>query len=145
MGEYTQDNRLIQVFTTLGEDVLLLQSFHGQEGVSRLFHFELRMLSENRSIKFEEIIGKKATIKIILPGLGERYINGIISSFAQGGSSPLEGGEKPTVFTSYHATLAPWLWVLSRSIDCRIFQAMTVPDIIAAVFKEHGFSDFENR
>ncbi|MEP7337335.1 MAG: type VI secretion system tip protein TssI/VgrG [Acidobacteriota bacterium] len=145
MSNYTQDNRRIQVFTTLGEDVLLLQGFNGQEGVSRLFQFDLRMHSENRSIKFEDIVGKKATIKVVLPDLSERYINGIVSSFAQGGSSPLQGGEKPTVFTHYHATLVPWLWVLTRTSDCRIFQNMPVPDIISKVFKEHGFSDFENR
>jgi len=145
MGEYKQDNRLIQVATPLGADELLLRSFHGQEGVSQLFRFDLLMHSENRSINFEAVVGKKATVSIHLPDGKVRYINGIINSFSQGGSSPLEGGTTPAVFTSYYATLVPWLWVLTRSSDCRIFQNLAVPDIITKVFKDHGFSDFANR
>jgi len=37
--------------------------------------------------------------------------------------------------------MVPWLWLLTRSADCRIFQAMTVPDILKQVFSDHGFSD----
>jgi type VI secretion system secreted protein VgrG len=143
--EYTQDNRQIQITTPLGKDELLLLGFTGQEGVSRLFSFDLRMLSENRSIKFESIVGKKATISFTLPDGEVRHINGIISSFAQGGSSMLENAEKPTVFSHYTATLVPWFWLLTRSSDCRIFQEMTVPEILEKVFKEHGFSDYKNR
>src|SRR5262249_49957139 len=51
----------------------------------------------------------------------------------------------PTVFASYFATLVPWLWTLTRTSDCRIFQNLPVPDIIAKIFKEYGFSDFANR
>jgi type VI secretion system secreted protein VgrG len=144
MSQYKQDNRLIQVFTTLGKDVLLLEGFHGLEGVSRLFNFELQMLSEKRDLPFEEIVGKKATIKILQSGMDNRYINGIISSFTQRGSSPLEHAQNPEL-TNYSATLVPWLWVLTRTSDCRIFQQMTVPDILSQVFKEHGFSDFKFR
>jgi len=142
---YTQDNRFIRIDTTLGVDELLLQSFNGEEGISRPFHFELAMHSENRSIQFDSIVGKKATVTVFLPDGSPRYINGIVSSFSQGGSSPLEGGMSPTVFTSYYATLVPWLWALTRTSDCRIFQNLSVPDIIAKVFKDHGFSDFASR
>jgi len=137
VGEYTQDHRLISIHTVLGKDVLLLQGFSGQEGISTLFHFDLTMHSENRSIPFESIVGKKATIKVLLADGSERYINGIISSFSQSGASP--------VFASYHATLAPWFWLLTRTSDCRIFQNMAVPDIIIKLFQEHGFSDFKNK
>jgi type VI secretion system secreted protein VgrG len=34
----------------------------------------------------------------------------------------------------YHAVVRPWLWFLSRTADCRIFQDMTVPDIVKTVF-----------
>ncbi len=145
MPTYTQDNRLIQIITPLGADELLLRSFHGQESVSQLFRFELLMHSENRSIKFDDIVGKNATIRMFLPGGEERYINGIISAFAQGGTTPLEGGTTPKIFAHYHATLVPWFWLLTRTSDCRVFQNLTVPEILEQVFKQHGFSDFKNR
>jgi type VI secretion system secreted protein VgrG len=138
----TQENRLISIATTLGKDKLLLYRFDGNEGISRLFHFDLYMHSLQRDISFKDIVGKKATVTLVLPDGQKRYINGLISSFSQGGSSPLTGGEKPVNFTHYHATLVPWLWVLTRSTDCRIFQDLSVPDIIQKVFQEHGFKDF---
>jgi type VI secretion system secreted protein VgrG len=143
LGEYTQANRLIRVETVLGKDVLLLQGFRGQESVSRLFHFDLYMHSENRSIKMESIVGKKATVVIVLPDKKERYINGIISSFSQAGSTPLEMGSTPKIFAHYSATLVPQMWMLTRTSDCRIFQEMTVPDILAKIFQEHNLA-FKN-
>ncbi len=145
MPEYKQENRIIRITTPLGEDELLLQGFDGQEGISRLFHFSLRLMSENRSIKFEDIVGKRATVVIVLPDGSERFINGLISSFAQGGSSTLEGGEKPTVFSHYSASLVPWFWMLTRTSDCRIFQEMTAPEILEKIFKDNGFSDYKNK
>ena len=66
-----------------------------------------------------------------------RYINGFISRFAQTGSDAR--------FTYYRAEVVPWLWFLTRTADCRIFQNMTVPDIITKIFKDLGFTDFKNR
>ncbi len=145
MATYTQDNRQIQITTPLGKDELLLTGFTGQEGVSRLFSFDLRMLSENRSVKLEDLVGKKATIKMTLPDGSERLINGIVNSFTQGGSTMMEGGTTPKIFANYTATLVPWLWLLTRTSDCRIFQEMTVPDILEKIFKDNGFTDYKNR
>ena len=46
-------------------------------------------------------------------------------------------------YARYRATIVPWLWLLTRTTDCRIFQDKTVPDIIEAVFKHYGFSDYQ--
>jgi type VI secretion system secreted protein VgrG len=145
LATYTQDNRQIQILTPLGKDELLLTGFTGQEGVSRLFSFDLRMLSENRSIKFEDLVGKKATIKITLPDASERFVNGFVSSFTQGGSTMMEGGTAPKIFANYTATIVPWLWLLTRTSDCRIFQEMSVPDILEKIFKDNGFTDYKIR
>jgi type VI secretion system secreted protein VgrG len=143
VAEYKQDLRPIQVFTPLGEDALLLQRFDGHEGISSLFQFNLYMHSENRSISFDSIVGKKATIKIILRDGKERYINGLISSFSQAGSTMMEGGTNPKMLFHYNATLVPWFWMLTRTTDCRIFQNQKVPDIIKTIFQEYGFNDFD--
>ena len=39
-------HRLLSVTTPLGPDAFLLTGFSGKEGLSRLFQFELEMLSE---------------------------------------------------------------------------------------------------
>ena len=43
----------------------------------------------------------------------------------------------------YRATVRPWLWFLTRTADCRIFQDMSAPDIIKKVFQDHPIADFE--
>ncbi|HYO62031.1 MAG TPA: type VI secretion system tip protein TssI/VgrG, partial [Pyrinomonadaceae bacterium] len=134
---YTQDYRMIQVATPLGKDVLLLQGFRGQEGISELFRFELTMHSENRAIALDSLVGKNVSVKIVHDNGKERHVHGIVSSFTQGGSSPN--------FAHYHATVVPWLWLLTRTTDCRIFQNMSVPDIIQKIFQERNFTDFKNK
>ena len=132
---YTQENRLIALETPLGDDVLLLQGFTGSEAISRMFQFHLDLLSENRSIAFSDIVGKRVTVKVSLASGDERFFNGFVSRFAQSGSDAR--------FTYYQMEVVPWLWFLTRNADCRIFQNMTIPDIIQKVFKDRGFTDFK--
>ncbi len=134
----TQATRHIAIDTPLGEDVLLLQSFSAVEEVSRLFEFNLNLLSEDYEINFEDIIGQNVTISMELPQGGKRYWNGYINRFVQGVTTSVQ-------FAQYRATMVPWLWFLTRTSDCRIFQNLTVPDIIKQIFNDLGFSDIEDR
>ncbi len=133
---YTQKDRLISLQTPLGEDVLLLQTFRGYEGISQLFRFQLDLLSENPSVAFDQIVGQRVTITIKLADGSERCINGFVSRFAQSRTDER--------FAHYQAEVVPWLWFLTRAADCRIFQNMTVPDIITKIFKDLDFTDFKN-
>src|SRR6266436_4152271 len=133
---YTQDKRIIAIDTPLGKDVLLLHGFAAQEGISRLFRISAEFLSENASIDFTKIIGQQVCISLTLADGSKRYFNGHVSRFSQTGMDER--------FTHYHAEIVPWLWFLTRRADCRIFQNMTIPDIVAKVFKDRGFGDFRN-
>ncbi|MGC1486080.1 MAG: type VI secretion system tip protein VgrG [Candidatus Acidiferrum sp.] len=133
---YTQDDRIIAIDTPLGKDVFLLQGFAAQEAVSRLFRVSAELWSENSSIDFNKIIGQQVTVSLKLADGSKRYFNGHVSRFAQSGVDQR--------FTHYHAEIVPWLWFLTRRADCRIFQNMTIPDIVAKVFKDRGFGDFRN-
>jgi type VI secretion system secreted protein VgrG len=132
---YSQENRFIAIDTPLGDDVLLLRGFSGYEGLSRLFRFDLDLLSEDTAIPFADIVGQNVTLTIALADGSTRYFNGFISRFVQ------KGGDLQ--FTYYQAEMVPWLWFLTRTADCRIFQNMTVPDIIMQIFRDLGFSDFK--
>ena len=133
---YTQDNRFIRIDTTLGSDVLLLQSFTGTEGISRLFKFELELLSEHRKITFSDIVGKAATITVYLSDRSPRYFNGLVSRFRQ---ADADGN-----FFRYTAEIVPTLWLLDRIVDCRIFQQLTPLQIIEKLLAEVGITDFRN-
>ncbi|HSE57855.1 MAG TPA: type VI secretion system tip protein VgrG, partial [Nitrospiraceae bacterium] len=131
----TQANRLIAINTPLGPDVLLLRGFTGQEAISRLFSFELDLLSTDPEIKFKDIIGQTVTLRVVLGRDKERFFNGVISRFMQTGS---DAG-----LANYRATMVPKLWFLTRTADCRIFQNKKVPDIIQEILKENGITDIK--
>lgn len=134
MGAITQENRQIAVETPLGDDVLALMSFTGQEEMSRLFQYRLEMLSEEDSIAAKEIVGKSVTFSTRLPDGTPRYFHGFVSRFL--------AGSRETGYRRYYAEVVPWLWFLTRTADCRIFQNKSVPEIVQQVFSDLGFSDY---
>lgn len=137
MPKYSQDGRPIRVSTPLGKDVLLLAGFTGTETISRPFSFQLDLLSENASIDPASILRKHASITVDLRSGDERIIDGIVNRFVQLGAH----GD----LTHYRAEFVPWLWFLSLSRDCKIFQNKSVLEIIETVFKAVQGSAFDLR
>ena len=131
----TQKNREIEIITPLGPDVLLLRDMNVTEELGRLFTINL-VLNSTENIQFEDLLGQNVTIRLDRP-TGRRYFNGYVGSISQNVD---QGG-----YAVYQATVHPWLWFLTRTTDCRIFQQLTVPDIIKQVFRELGFTDFEDK
>src|ERR1017187_1444548 len=132
---YTQENRLMAIATPLGEDAVLLSALSGEEGISRLFRFDLELLSTSESIDFNAIVGQNVTVRLTLASGKDRYFNGFVSRFSQGGRN--------RDLISYHAEMVPWLWFLTRTSDCRIFQKKKVPDIVKQIFDEMNFKDYK--
>ncbi|HXQ74630.1 MAG TPA: hypothetical protein VN844_29260, partial [Pyrinomonadaceae bacterium] len=63
MPGYTQANRPLAVATPLGDDVLLLVGFTGQESISQLFTFHLELLAENGTeVAFDKLLGERVVI-----------------------------------------------------------------------------------
>ena len=133
---YTQDKRIISIDTPLGKDFFLLASFAAHEAISRLFRVSAELLSERGMVDFKKVVGQKVTISIVRTDGSTRYINGLVSRFALTG--------RDDRFMHYHMEIVPWLWFLTRRADCRIFQNMTIPDIVTKVFQDRGYSDFKN-
>ncbi len=131
------------VTSPLGKDVLMLFRMTAREELGRLAEFELELLSTDAKIKLEDVLGKPFTIALEVPGDKPRYLNGLCTRFSQSG--------RVGRWTQYQATLRPWLWLLTRTADCRIFpdpkeaESKTVPDMIQDVFRKNGFSDFKVR
>ena len=115
---------------------MVVQSMTGNEHMGRLFEFHLELLSFNSELHFDKIVGELVTVVMDL-SKGERYFSGYITEFQYMGNK--DG------FARYHATLRPWLWFLTRTSDCRIFQDKTVPEIIEKVFEDCGVAKYEVR
>jgi len=137
----TQENKLLSIETPLGKDTLLLARFNGQEGLSEMFYFDMDLFSEQQSIVFKDIIGENVTISITLADGSKRFFNGLISRFSQEHGS---SDTKDKLQSSYYsATMVPWLWLLTRTSNSRIFQNLSVPDIVEKVFSDKGFTHYK--
>ncbi len=128
MGEYLQQQRKLRVTTPLGENELLLKSFSGSEGISTLFGYRLEMIAENKTkVPFDAVLGQTLTIHMQLPDeSSETHLNGLCVRFAQ--------AERDSTFTVYEAEIVPDVWKLTRKAQSRIFQRLTVPEILKKVF-----------
>ncbi len=134
MAKYSQANRPILVETALPMDELLLEGISGTEAVSTPFGYTLDLLSENPSVAAAKVL--RTPICVTIKGVGgERLIHGMVRSFTQLGRSE--------ELTSYRAEVVPWLWFLSLSTDCKIFQNLSVPEIVEQVFTGLGYKDFQ--
>jgi type VI secretion system secreted protein VgrG len=126
-----QDDRIGRFNTPLGKDELVLVRFDGTEGLSELFEYRIEALSEKDDLNFDRAIGKDCQLSIKSYGQ-EREFNGVMVEAQWLGMSEH--------YQNYRVILRPWLWLLSHTSDCRIFQDKKAPEIIKKVFEDRGFS-----
>jgi len=138
MPRYSQQDRMFRVdVPNLGTDVLLLDAFSGEEHVSEPFQFSLRLLSEDTQVDPGAILREPMVLTMLLPDGSERTIHGHCRRFAQHG--------RDEDLTTYRAEIVPWLWFLTLTQDCRIFQQMSVLEILEEIFGKYEQADFDIR
>ncbi len=127
----TQSTREVAIKSALADDVLLFASMNGSEQLGRLSEFTVRMLSSDHDISIATVLGKPLGVVLTTDADGgERHFNGIVTRFRSVGWS----GD----FAIYEATVHPWLWLLTRASNCRIFQEKSVTDIVKEVCDTYG-------
>jgi type VI secretion system secreted protein VgrG len=129
--------REIEIATPLKPGVLLFHRMHAREELSRLSTYTIELLShpDHGDIDLDQVLGQNVTVKLTLADDSSRFFNGYVTRFAQAG---MHGR-----YNRFIASVNPWAWFLTRTADCRIFQDMSVPDIVKAVFTELGVTDFK--
>jgi type VI secretion system secreted protein VgrG len=123
--------------TPLGADVRF-HAMGGIEGLSRPFAYEIDVVSDRSDIAASELLGQSVTVNL---SVGDddgdvRHWNGRVTALQYIDTS--DDGD-----SRYRLTVRPWLWQLTRSADCRVFQQMSVPEIVTQIFQDRGFTDFE--
>lgn len=127
MPEFIATNRFLFLKTPLGPNDLLLAGFSGHESISRLFEFSLDLLSENAKVpQFDRLIGQKIGFGVEKGnGRGRRCFHGIVNQVTQGG--------RDNTFTRFQVTIVPQIWILTQKFQSRIFQHLSIPDILKKV------------
>jgi type VI secretion system secreted protein VgrG len=127
--------RRISVHSSLAPDQLLIKEAVVREELGRLTMMDLQLLSPDEKINLDDLLGKGMSVELVLSD-HSRFFHGIVAECSQIG--------RVGRYALYSAHVVPWLWLLTRTTDCRIFQQKSVPDIIKAVFRDAGTSDFKD-
>lgn len=112
------------------EHDLQVLEFSGREAISQPYRFELELVSEHPDLDLESLLQRSAFLAFTADGAG---IHGQIHRAAQG-----ESGKR---LTRYRLVIVPKLAYLAHRTNQRIFQHLSVPQIIALVLEEHGILD----
>ena len=122
-------NRLLTAHTPLGSALRIL-TLDGREALSELYAFELSFSAERPDIDCQALIGQLCAVSVETDRGGQRWLSGNMVSFSATG---FDGRH-----WRYAATVAPRLWHASRRADFRIWQDMSVPQIVTQVLDANG-------
>ena len=132
-----EEGRYLRLRSVLGKDDLILTRLEGDEQVSGLFRFSFEMISPELDLRADRLLGKPITGIVKRPSSEQpRYVSGLMTRF---GAGPMFSRN----YRFYSCEIRPWLWFLTRTADCRIFQDRDVIEIAEEIFGEHGFTDYD--
>jgi len=127
-SDITQTNRLLRLHTRLGPDRLLAESVGGEEAIGEGYAFTITALSLDAGIPLRSLIGQPVLLELLTVDAGmPRAFHGYLAAAELNGAN---GG-----MARYTLSLQPWSAFLAHTRDSRIFQDMSVPDIVDTVLK----------
>ena len=107
-------------------------AFSGFEEVCKPYEFSIELVSRSANVDLTALLGTPACLSIANRSGGERLVHGLIREMEQ-----LHTANR---FTHYRCSLVPRLWFLGQIRDHRIFQNLSVVEIIQRILKEQGFT-----
>ena len=132
--QYHHENRLIKIKSVLAEGHILGVKFFGTETFSQAFRFNVDVISTDKNLTAKQLLNTLLLVTIIQSD-APRYFHGSVTEFQQGRK---EGG-----FYHYHLVMHPSLYSQRQTNNFRIFQNLSIPEIIKKILNEAKIVDFE--
>jgi len=118
-----------------GLDGLIASRFVAHEALSRPYRATAEFLYSDATLDLNSLLGTHFTVGFATMNDGAiRYFDGLVRR------ARFVGFRRELAV--YRVNLAPWLWFLTQSTDCRIFQNLSIPDIVQQVVDDAGFGDY---
>jgi len=128
-GGLAQGDRLLKLDTPLGRDVLVPQRVVGSSRIGRHFEFTVDVVSISSDIELKKLIAQPVTLWIQQSDKSYRPHNGFVHTVRRLGSDG--------TLISYQIGFASWMHFLKFRRDQRIWQDVSVEDIVSDVFNSH--------
>ncbi len=130
----------------LRDNMLGVRRMQGTETLGRLYEYQIELvnLSEPQVVRQvldpegilrpETLLGQALTVSLPLASEKIRYFSGIVTRACR--------LQSPDEYPHYGVTISPELWLLTLNQECRIFQNMTVPEVVREILSQHKISSF---
>ncbi|WDD95394.1 type VI secretion system tip protein VgrG [Burkholderia sp. FERM BP-3421] len=126
--------RLIELQSDFLDESCSALSFKAQERLSVEPFYRLELVSPDPGLNFEDLLGTGLSVYI---DMGTDKVRPFSTNVFAG----YDTGQLGNQYT-YTLELGSWLSFMAQTRNCRIFQGLSVPDIVAQVFEEHQFTNF---
>ncbi|WFQ81464.1 type VI secretion system tip protein TssI/VgrG [Xenorhabdus sp. SF857] len=117
----------------LPAQTFVVTDFSLDEHFSRPFLLEVGLASADSAIDFPLVLDRTATLTVLLNGVEQRSVTGIVTRFEQGNTGLHQ--------TTYRMSIRPDLWRTTLRQNSRIFQQLNITGIITNILKEHSIRD----
>ena len=107
--------------------------FSGTDQISNLYEYKVSLISSNANISAADVLNKPATLFMFRDGEYYPY-SGIVSQFNYIDTN--------TDHSSYSVVLVPHLWQLNLNTQSRVFQKMSIYDIVKKVLDDGNLADY---
>ena len=118
-----------------GEFVVV--GFEGHEDIFECYEVQINLASETPDVDLTALVDTPATLTLYDKYSAPRHIHGLIAEAA--------AGDTGLHRSFYSVVLRPTLHRLQHMSDSRIFQNISVPDIVTTLFQENGVEKVEWR
>ncbi len=125
---------LISLTVSLGADVLSVRRFTVEETISNAFTVDVWAVSPNDALDLEKIVGANASLSATLlqhfaPLGGARKWTGVVSHIEQ-------VAVESAGLSTYYLRIVPDVWLLHQRTNHRVFQHLSIPDIVDKVLAD---------
>jgi type VI secretion system secreted protein VgrG len=134
MDAYVEKPLDINLGTHSARAAIRVASVHGREAISDLYRFDVHVVAFDEGDGFEAaVLSAPATLMLVSAAGLRRSVYGIVADAA------LEG-QINHGWHGYRLRIVPRLWLLKRRKNSRVFQDMTVVDIVTGLLAEHSIA-----
>jgi type VI secretion system secreted protein VgrG len=139
MADWIRNKALMSMTTTLGADALIPTHMVADEKISHPFSFEITVVSQIGVVAPDDILNLAVCVVFNDDTGPVRYFHGIVQEIISLGI--MRGADAADEFNSYSLIVRPRLWYLNQTRDCRVYQNMTVTDMLTSLFNDAGLTD----
>ena len=130
----------LELIFASGETSLMVHRFSVREAVSSVFEVTALARSESPAIDLQAIVGQPAALRVTVgyhfARGGTRTWKGVVRSAEQ--VRAVAHADYEDGLSTYQLAIVPTLWLLTQRRNNRIFQHLSIPDIVGRLLGEWG-------